>query len=155
MVSRPGPHGSWLQIYRSFGVRYCVTPDIQKTILNLIFVNNKTKPMIEHATLQFLKDLKKNNKKEWFDANRNRYDNAKLNFENFTGEVLKKMGKFDEKKRCSSGAQTMHLPHKQGCSLQQEQIAIQNKPCNGYFKGRQKSRAVQDTICTSNPAKAM
>jgi uncharacterized protein (DUF2461 family) len=36
--------------------------------------------MIQIATLQFLKDLKKNNTKEWFDDNRKPYDNAKNDF---------------------------------------------------------------------------
>ena len=34
----------------------------------------KQKNMIEKTTLKFLTDLKKNNVKEWFDANRKRYE---------------------------------------------------------------------------------
>jgi uncharacterized protein (TIGR02453 family) len=52
--------------------------------------------MIKQSTLQFLKDLKKNNKKVWFDANRNRFDDARKNFEEFTSEVIARLGKIDE-----------------------------------------------------------
>lgn len=52
--------------------------------------------MIQQSTLQFLKDLKKNNKKEWFGANRKRFEDAKLDFENLTGEIIKKLGRIDE-----------------------------------------------------------
>ena len=39
--------------------------------------------MIHPSTLKFLKELKKNNNKPWFDANRKRYEEAKKGFENF------------------------------------------------------------------------
>ena len=52
--------------------------------------------MIEKTTLQFLTDLKKNNTKEWFDANRNRYEAAKENVQNITGELIKAIGVYDE-----------------------------------------------------------
>lgn len=47
--------------------------------------------MLQPATLSFLKALKKNNNKEWFEKNRNKYDDAKLDFENFVGAVLDKL----------------------------------------------------------------
>ena len=52
--------------------------------------------MIEKTTLQFLTDLKKNNTKEWFDANRKRYEAAKENVQNITGELIKAVGVNDE-----------------------------------------------------------
>ena len=52
--------------------------------------------MIEQATLQFLKDLKKNNNKDWFDKHRTRFESARNNFEQFTAEVIKRLGKTDE-----------------------------------------------------------
>jgi uncharacterized protein (TIGR02453 family) len=52
--------------------------------------------MLQKSTIQFLKDLKKNNKKEWFDANRSRYDNARADFEELTKAVIKKLGSIDE-----------------------------------------------------------
>ena len=33
--------------------------------------------MLQQSTVQFLRNLKKNNKKEWFDANRTKYESAK------------------------------------------------------------------------------
>ena len=44
--------------------------------------------MITQKTLQFLKDIKINNSKEWMDANRKDYEAAKKSFEDFVGEVL-------------------------------------------------------------------
>ena len=52
--------------------------------------------MIEKKTLQFLGELKKNNVKEWFDANRSSYDVAKENVNSVFEELIKEMGKFDK-----------------------------------------------------------
>lgn len=52
--------------------------------------------MIHSSTLQFLKDLKKNNRKDWFDANRKRFDDARENFEEFVAAVIAKLGRIDE-----------------------------------------------------------
>ena len=38
--------------------------------------------MLQKSTLKFLKDLKGNNAKEWFDANRKSYDAARVDFTN-------------------------------------------------------------------------
>jgi uncharacterized protein (TIGR02453 family) len=51
--------------------------------------------MLQAATLKFLKDLKKNNNKPWFDAHRDAYDRAKQDFENFIQSVLNKHSKND------------------------------------------------------------
>lgn len=52
--------------------------------------------MIQQSTLQFLKNLKKNNRKEWFDANRTRYEDAKKDFENLGEALIKKLCSIDE-----------------------------------------------------------
>lgn len=52
--------------------------------------------MIKPATLQFLKSLKKNNRKEWFDKNRSKFDEAKKNVEETAGEIIKRLSKTDE-----------------------------------------------------------
>jgi uncharacterized protein (TIGR02453 family) len=52
--------------------------------------------MIQKTTLQFLKEIKKNNKKEWFEANRKRFENARDDFEDFTGGIIKRISRFDE-----------------------------------------------------------
>ncbi|HET7116618.1 MAG TPA: DUF2461 domain-containing protein [Hanamia sp.] len=52
--------------------------------------------MISTATLNFLKALKKNNNKVWFDKNREKYLTAKYNFEEFVALLLQKMVLFDE-----------------------------------------------------------
>ena len=51
--------------------------------------------MLLPATLKFLKDLKKNNDKSWFDAHRPQYEAAKKNFEQFIQAVIDKHGKQD------------------------------------------------------------
>lgn len=52
--------------------------------------------MIHKETFQFLKNLKKNNSKEWFDANRTQYKKAKSEFETFIDKSLIEIGKFDK-----------------------------------------------------------
>ena len=52
--------------------------------------------MIQQATLQFLKSLKKNNRKEWFDTNRSKYDSAKKNIEELTAAIISRLSKTDE-----------------------------------------------------------
>ncbi|MCW3117585.1 MAG: hypothetical protein JWM28_1667 [Chitinophagaceae bacterium] len=52
--------------------------------------------MLLVSTLKFLKDLKKNNNKPWFDAHRKEYENAKADFAGFIDELIKKHGKKDE-----------------------------------------------------------
>lgn len=51
--------------------------------------------MISASTLRFLKDLKKHNNKEWFDANRDRYAQAKTDFESMVAAMIQKLGSFD------------------------------------------------------------
>lgn len=51
--------------------------------------------MIQLSTLTFLKNLKKNNNKIWFDQNREKYVNARDDFEKFIGKLLQKMISFD------------------------------------------------------------
>jgi len=52
--------------------------------------------MLQTSTLKFLKDLKKNNTKEWFDTNRKIYESAKQNFEALVQTVITQHGKKDE-----------------------------------------------------------
>jgi len=52
--------------------------------------------MLQTSTLKFLKDLKKNNTKEWFDTNRKTYEAAKQDFENLVQSVILQHCKRDE-----------------------------------------------------------
>lgn len=45
--------------------------------------------MVQPATLTFLRQLKKNNDKTWFDAHRKEYEAAKKDFEGFVTDILK------------------------------------------------------------------
>ena len=51
--------------------------------------------MLQSSTLKFLKDLKKNNNKPWFDKNRGQYDTAKGDFLLLVEKVIKGIGAFD------------------------------------------------------------
>ncbi|HZI68528.1 MAG TPA: DUF2461 domain-containing protein [Hanamia sp.] len=52
--------------------------------------------MISPSTLSFLKSLKKNNNKPWFDNNRDKYSTAKNNFEEFVASLLQNYSSIDE-----------------------------------------------------------
>jgi uncharacterized protein (TIGR02453 family) len=60
----------------------------------LIIFNHRA--MLQPSTLKFLKDLKKNNNKPWFDANRKRYEEAKMDFVNFIQKVIDLLSKKDK-----------------------------------------------------------
>jgi uncharacterized protein (TIGR02453 family) len=51
--------------------------------------------MIQRHTFDFLKDLVENNNREWFQANKERYEAARENVIEFTGGLLKLMYKID------------------------------------------------------------
>ncbi|HVT85462.1 MAG TPA: DUF2461 domain-containing protein, partial [Chitinophagaceae bacterium] len=52
--------------------------------------------MLRPSTLKFLKDLKKNNNKPWFDVHRKEYESAKEDFSAFVQAVIDKHGKKDK-----------------------------------------------------------
>jgi uncharacterized protein (TIGR02453 family) len=52
--------------------------------------------MLQASTLKFLRELKKNNQRDWFEVNRKRYEAAKADIENFTGQVLQNLARKDE-----------------------------------------------------------
>jgi uncharacterized protein (TIGR02453 family) len=52
--------------------------------------------MVEKATLQFLEALRKNNNREWFEANRKKYEAAKENVKQVTETLIKALGEQDE-----------------------------------------------------------
>ena len=50
---------------------------------------------ISRHTLKFLKDLKQNNNRDWFQANKPRFETAKKEFEAFIDNLLSEIAKFD------------------------------------------------------------
>jgi uncharacterized protein (TIGR02453 family) len=50
---------------------------------------------LDKKTFKFLKDLKKNNDRDWFQANKKRHDDIRLNFIEFIDGVLKGISRFD------------------------------------------------------------
>ena len=51
--------------------------------------------MLQSSTLDFLRDLKENNHREWFETNRKRYENAKTDYLEMVGKVLIGVSKND------------------------------------------------------------
>jgi uncharacterized protein (TIGR02453 family) len=51
--------------------------------------------MLQVSTLKFLKDLKKNNNKPWFEKNKDLYLGAKEDIEHLVGQVIEGFGKSD------------------------------------------------------------
>jgi uncharacterized protein (TIGR02453 family) len=51
--------------------------------------------MLQSSTIKFLKDLKKNNNKPWFDKNRQVYEAAKVDFAGFIQQVIDQHSKKD------------------------------------------------------------
>lgn len=51
--------------------------------------------MLQSSTIKFLRDLKKNNNKPWFDKNRKLYEAAKADFAGFVQAVIDQHGKKD------------------------------------------------------------
>ena len=52
--------------------------------------------MFHASTVSFLKELKKNNNKTWFDNHKGKYLSAKNDFENFVQEIIVKISAFDD-----------------------------------------------------------
>jgi len=52
--------------------------------------------MLKASTLQFLKELKKNNNKPWFDSNRKKYEDARKDFEQFIQALIDQLSAFDD-----------------------------------------------------------
>lgn len=51
--------------------------------------------MISQKTFQFLKDLSNNNNRPWFQANKDRYEEARANFEEFISTLILEIASFD------------------------------------------------------------
>jgi uncharacterized protein (TIGR02453 family) len=51
--------------------------------------------MLQASTVRFLKELKKNNSKSWFDENRSTYEKAKKDYEQFVQSLIDKFAKSD------------------------------------------------------------
>ncbi|GAC1385998.1 MAG: DUF2461 domain-containing protein [Ginsengibacter sp.] len=63
--------------------------------------------MLHKNTLKFLRDIKSHNTREWFEKNREKYEEAKIDFDTFIAALLKEVSKFDpdikelESKNCT------------------------------------------------------
>jgi uncharacterized protein (TIGR02453 family) len=55
--------------------------------------------MLEASILEFLRDLRANNDREWFNANKDRYLAEKVKFEDFVQALIQELGEVDERLR--------------------------------------------------------
>jgi len=62
---------------------------------NLTKLNVQFDLMLQPSTLKFLKDLRKNNTKPWFDSHRKEYEAAKIDFMSFIQTVIDMQAKND------------------------------------------------------------
>jgi len=51
--------------------------------------------MLQQSTLQYIKNLSKNNNKPWFDENRKPFENAKKDFEKLVKDIITSFGEID------------------------------------------------------------
>lgn len=51
--------------------------------------------MLQPETINFFRELRQNNHKDWFDQNRYRYDLVKKDYHNMVGEILGQLQRFD------------------------------------------------------------
>jgi len=51
--------------------------------------------MLQQSTLTYIKKLAKNNNKQWFDANRNQFEDAKSDFEKLVEKIIETFGETD------------------------------------------------------------
>jgi len=66
--------------------------------------------MINPALFLFLKELKKNNTKEWFDENRTQYSGLRKEFEQFVNLLIAEIGQFDRQAaQTSAGASIFRI----------------------------------------------
>jgi uncharacterized protein (TIGR02453 family) len=64
---------------------------------------------IQQATIGFLKDLRENNNREWFNANKHRYEQAHRNMIEFSEAVLDEMRKHDKIETASGKASLFRI----------------------------------------------
>ena len=53
-------------------------------------------PHLDTATFEFIADLRRNNNRDWFEDNRDRYEMARADFNSFIGVWLIEIEKFDD-----------------------------------------------------------
>lgn len=61
-----------------------------------LFLKSMANPIIEKQTFQFLKDLSKNNDRDWFQKNKSRYISAQQNAVDFVDHLIALMNRHDD-----------------------------------------------------------
>jgi uncharacterized protein (TIGR02453 family) len=78
-------------IYPNFNAQITVAETKNLSNLNVQFDY-----MLQPSTLKFLKDLKKNNNKTWFDSHRSEFESAKNDFSSFIQKLIDSFGKKED-----------------------------------------------------------
>ena len=69
---------------------------------------------IPESTFKFLRDLSKNNQRDWFQKHKGRYTSAHENFKEFSSTLFNEMSKIDNVEEAQV------VPHLQGCPFFQK-----------------------------------
>ena len=81
--------------------------------------------MLSKNTLQFLEDLKANNNRDWFLANKKRYEEYKKDYHALIADFLEVMKPKDAALKMLE-VKELHVPHQPRHPFFQRQIALQN-----------------------------
>lgn len=101
--------------------------------------------MIEKSTLEFLDDLRRNNYKEWFHANRARYDAARENVLDNAARLIEGINRFDPSLGYPDAAKSLYRinrnlrfsadkrPYKTHLGLVMNADGDRHSPLSGYY----------------------
>ena len=64
--------------------------------IDVVLLSQKTMASITKVTINFLKDIKENNNKQWFEKNRSLYEKSHNEMIEFAEDLMKSMGKIDD-----------------------------------------------------------
>ena len=90
-------------------------------------LNDSIITMLSKETFNFLKDLDKNNNRDWFNANKKEFEKAKENLTAFTGYLIGEVSKFDAEIRRPS-APGLRFSYLQGRPVLKRQKPVQDEP---------------------------
>lgn len=94
--------------------------------------------MLQKSTLTFIKNLQKNNVKEWFDANRKSYDAAKADIIQLVDEVLKQHSKIDTDITPYTGKESVFRINRD-IRFSKDKTPYKNHMAAGFARGGKKS----------------
>ena len=109
--------------------------------------------MIQVNTIQFLKDLEKNNSKSWFDVNRARYEAAREAFLESVDAMIKAIAIFEPAIGEQTAKQTVFRINRD-VRFSKDKRPYKNN-MSAYFNAAGKKAIWQDIMYISNPRKVL